>query len=479
MNKSKPRWEIKYEEYLSEEPIADKIAKLEENKKMALDNLEKEIEELKSEKVTGDFKTREEYEKAVENHTKLIEDKENELNGKKDGKDEKLEGYKNFEKNKDKIKNIYEYRQGLEAKLEKIENSRKELADKKIEFEKNEEILKEQEGRLDKLLEEINGNPKAADIEEKNEDLDITVNVIKNLKNKSNTLQTELKGLEEINGKLEPNADMYERRIAKCNMIAAGLMKGKELGDIELKVDEGRYTDQTGELGSKIQNYKEIDEVDKAKDDVVLKFVDAKEDVKDVDDKEIKEDEEEIANKEGKEDEDNKNLVAVGRISLFTRIKNFFKKIGNKISTKVKEAFAEDEIDDAIEKDSDDVSEGFASHFKDDVEEIKESTGKEISGESKGGMENHFSDEEKDSTDMNVSDKSKDDIENEILKGITNYGEKTFREKLQEYSQKEARKRYEESKLNAANEYAEKYGGRYEHQDGATATKENDDNERE
>ena len=66
MGGNKPRWEIKYEKYLSEEPVKDKIAKLTRSQKTKITKLSKEIETLKSEKVVGDFKTREEYEKALE-----------------------------------------------------------------------------------------------------------------------------------------------------------------------------------------------------------------------------------------------------------------------------------------------------------------------------------------------------------------------------------------------------------------------------
>ena len=131
MEEKKPRWEVKYDKYLSEEPISEKIANIEKTTKnniskikrsttTAVKKLQTEIENLKNEKVTGNFKTREEYEQAVASHEALISSKENEITELKNKSqaeiediknnsdtNKELQGYKNYEKNKDKIKNIF------------------------------------------------------------------------------------------------------------------------------------------------------------------------------------------------------------------------------------------------------------------------------------------------------------------------------------------------------------------------------------
>ena len=58
---AKPKWEIKYERILSENPTAEKIKELKE-----------EIKKMQSGKVTGTFKSKEEYEKALATRDKRI-----------------------------------------------------------------------------------------------------------------------------------------------------------------------------------------------------------------------------------------------------------------------------------------------------------------------------------------------------------------------------------------------------------------------
>ena len=99
MKESKPRWEKKYEEYTSQ---SAKYAKMKRDLKI-----------LKEGKVTGDFKTKEEYQEAVDKRAKKIEEYEKEV-----------KGYENFKKNKEKIQNILEYRNELIEKLEKLPKAR-------------------------------------------------------------------------------------------------------------------------------------------------------------------------------------------------------------------------------------------------------------------------------------------------------------------------------------------------------------------
>ena len=57
MSENKPRWEVKYEKLLAEEPITNKI---------------KELQDEINADVTGDFKNQEEYRKAVVEHKNKI-----------------------------------------------------------------------------------------------------------------------------------------------------------------------------------------------------------------------------------------------------------------------------------------------------------------------------------------------------------------------------------------------------------------------
>lgn len=195
---NKPRWEAKYEKMLNQEPVSEKIAKLKE-----------EIENTKRNEV-GTFKTKEEYQEALrEAKFKLPE------------QEAQLQAYENYEKNKTKIANILAYRKELEKQLENNPVVK--------EIEKNSKILEEQKKRANELMAKMQKS--GIDENEHNElqeDLDITQAVIRNLNERDKILQADPANKEK---------EMCERRIAKCNLIAANLLKGKNLEDIQIKIE--------------------------------------------------------------------------------------------------------------------------------------------------------------------------------------------------------------------------------------------------
>ena len=195
---NKPRWEAKYEKMLNQEPVSEKIAKLKE-----------EIANIKRGEV-GNFKTKEDYDKAFVEARKELPNKEKEL-----------ANYENYEKNKTKIANILAYRKELEKELENNPVAK--------EMEKNSKILEEQKKRANELMAKMQKS--GIDENEHNElqeDLDITQAVIRNLNERDKILQADPANKEK---------EMCERRIAKCNLIAANLLKGKNLEDIKIRIE--------------------------------------------------------------------------------------------------------------------------------------------------------------------------------------------------------------------------------------------------
>lgn len=199
---NKPRWEAKYEKMLNQEPVSEKIAKLKE-----------EIENTKRNEV-GTFKTKKEYQDALrEAKLKLPE------------QEAQLQDYENYEKNKTKIANILAYRKELEKQLEKqLENNPVVK-----EIEKNSKILEEQKKRANELMAKMqkSGIDKS-EYNDLQEDLEITQAVIRNLDERNESLKTSSDNKEK---------EICERKIAKCNLIAANLLKGKNLEDIQIKIE--------------------------------------------------------------------------------------------------------------------------------------------------------------------------------------------------------------------------------------------------
>lgn len=362
MEEKKPRWEVKYEKFLSEEPIADKI------------------KALKAEKVKGDFKTKEEYENAKSEH-------ENEI-----------KTYENFEKNKDKIKNLLEYRKMLESKLAKLpKDNTEQLATKKQEQAEIEEKINKYQEEIADIKKELK-----QDMPEENKQILLMTLKIKQdsmgeLQDKQGKLDREVSTLE-AEGKIsDKDADkraVYERRIAKCNIMAANLLKGKELGDFEVKVTPNDKKFKSPELDKKVKDARKEKEyiLDPKTGELIPKDISL----------------------EREDEEVGTDLTEVSEFAKkhprLAKIGNFFKKIANIF--KKKDGTVEDR----------------------ETVEMREKIIEEVQAE-----------------------KDEDAFLNKVA-------QKGFKQTLRE--------EYEQNKKEAANAYAEKYGGRYEKQDGATAKKE-------
>lgn len=361
MGEKKPRWEVKYEKFLSEEPIADKI------------------KALKAEKVKGDFKTKEEYENAKSEH-------ENEI-----------KTYENFEKNKDKIKNLLEYRKMLESKLAKLpKDNTEQLATKKQEQAEIETKINEYQEQIADIKKEL----KQEMPEENKQILLMTLKIKQDsmgeLQDKQGKLDREVSTLEAEGKITDKEADkraVYERRIAKCNIMAANLLKGKELGDFEVKVTPNDKKFTSSELDKEVKKARKEKEyiLDPKTGELIPKDIS------------LEREDEEVGTDLAEVSEFAKKHPRLAKIG------NFFKKIANVF--KKKDGNIEDrETAEMREKIIDEVQE----------------------------------------------EKDEDAFLNKVA-------QKGFKETLRET--------YEQNKQKAANEYSEKYGGKYEKQDGATAKK--------
>lgn len=236
---SKSRWEVKFERYMSEEPVSEKI-----------ESLSRKIEEMKNGKIKGEFKTKEEYETAKSKRDGDIGKLENEL-----------KGYKNYEKNKDKIKNIYEYRKNLQGKLEKLPKDRSKQIQGEYEYldeaKKQLTTTGEECDRLSSEIDELNAKLKNAkdgeketikeEIAKKREALGVAQDKQTELMKKipaAQELLDKLKAEDKEFDKYRNKRETYERKIAKCNIIAANLLKGRDIDDIDLSVEsrDSRFT---------------------------------------------------------------------------------------------------------------------------------------------------------------------------------------------------------------------------------------------
>ncbi len=353
---NKPRWEAKYEKMLNQEPVSEKIAKLKE-----------EIGNTKRNEV-GTFKTKEEYQDALrEAKLKLPE------------QEAQLQDYENYEKNKTKIANILAYRKELEKQLENNPVVK--------EIEKNSKILEEQKKRANELMAKMQKS--GIDENEHNElqeDLDITQAVIRNLNERDKILQADPANKEK---------EICERKIAKCNLIAANLLKGKNLEDIQIKIEPSSKT-----------------------------FTEAKN------------------NEKANTNEKAGYLVNVSEFAekhpRLARIAGFFKNGFSSIKNRIAKVFA----GKGKEKTEQSISDKEMEEVREIIRSAREAKKAEI----------------------------KQSREDQLLSYIAEYGkedgEKAFRDSL--------RVELEDKKKAAANSYAEKYGGRYENQDGATHKKDDE-----
>lgn len=414
---NKPRWEKRYEELVAEEPVAEKIEKIKE-----------EIENVKRNEV-GTFKTKEEYQEALrEAKFKLPE------------QEAQLQAYENYEKNKEKIKNIYEYRKILENKLAKLPKSKKrEIEDKNKELSENNTKTQEISNKVDELLAKINSG-KLTSVERAATEVELqnTLQAEKLLKEKSSDLDNEIKKLniEENSSNLDEvvaEREKYERKIAKCNLIAANLLKGKDLEDIQIKIEP------SNKVFKQQKNTKEQAQEPEKQENATEKQEKAPKEGE-LSDPEIIDDEQENA----KTNYPAKLEDFATRHPRLAKIAEFFKNGYNNIKDRITKIFAK--------KDENIVA-----------QDANTKADKEPEQEADKQQEPEIDEKYMEEVKQAIKEVRDNKNEDELLKHIANDGhEKTFRDHLKV------------NKLIATNEYAEKYGGRYENQDGATHKKDDE-----
>lgn len=433
---NKPRWEAKYEKMLKQEPVSEKITKLKE-----------EIERTKMNEV-GTFKTKEEYQDALR-EAKLKLPKQ----------EAQLQDYENYEKNKEKIKNIYEYRKILENKLAKLPKSQKrEIEDKNKELNENNAKTQEISNKVDELLAKINSG-KLTSVERAATEVELqnTLQTEKLLKEKSSNLDNEIKKLniEEEKANLDEivaEREKYERKIAKCNLIAANLLKGKDLEDIQIKIEPSNKV---------FKQQKTTQEYEKQEDASQEQLEEPKKQEKAPKEGELGEPE--IIDDEQENYPANLEDFAIRHPKL-AKIAEFFKDGFNNIKDKVAKVFAKKDKNEVVQ----DSNEKADNELEQEVDEQQEQTvDKETEQEVNEQQEQKTDEKYMEEVKQAIKEIRENKNEDELLKHIANDGhEKTFKEHLRV------------NKLIAANNYAEKYGRQYEKQDGATHKKDESEQNR-
>lgn len=467
---SEPRWETKYKKLLGKEPVDKRITEL-----------SRRIQSLKDWKNIGEFKTKEEYEAAKSKKDNAIAEFEKEL-----------EDYKNYEKNKDKIANILEYRNKLQEKLEKLsaetkgklegkktelENKKKEVADKKKELEGKKKEIADKKKELESKKNSIEELRKQCDeYQAKVEGLQKKIKAAKSADEKTNLeqelnearktfgevqdkqidtfkevqeaekqipelekqvpelekqipelekqvpeLENTIKEIENPENKVSTKKAEYERKIAKCNIIAANLLKGKELGEFDLKVEEGRFTSKAGRVSEKGDTGRSESSTTPPKREPKTEGA------------ELSEEETEASNGELSMTE---TSDFAKKFPVFARIGNWFKNIKNRFMS-------------------------FVNKNKEEREEVPE----EVVAEVPETVAEVTDNERNAANILDLFEKIENDekSEDEMLAEIAKNGHKKYIENLRV-----------ETKMKAVNKLAKKYGGAYEKQDGATAKKKDD-----
>lgn len=451
MSENKPRWEKKYEEY--------------KNEGAKYENIKAELETLKEGKVTGDFKTKQEYQNAVEDRNKDIAEKE-----------KQVKGYENFKKNRSKIAHILKYRNDLIKEMNDLPR------DTRQEFENKKKELDARESRIAQYQNEIEDIKNQLKQELPDEEKQILLFTLKTKMDSMEILQTEqgklereVADLEKIGKDFDENAEakkkIYERRIEKCDSIARQLLNGVDIENVEPKsysADE-KLTSPDGKLPAEVEKAREAREAEKTIEE----------------EKEVKPAENINAEPEVVENNTLARINSfVNKYPWLAKISNFFKNIKDKLVSR----FKKDEIEnkEIVAKAVKEYKENEENNL--DIEEfleetlVKDKTAEEklVKGEDKTVEENTNSTDKTEQNDIinKAVEEIEDNKENEELKEIAKKGaSRVFREKyaaevkIAEEHKKEVANRYAEAKKEAANKYAKTYGGRYENQDGATVKK--------
>ena len=411
----RPRWEIKYELYKTEGEKFEKI--------------KAEIEELKNATVTA--RTIEEFENAKIKQKKEIMNKMNQV-----------KEYNIFKKFESKIDNILEYRKDLEKRLDSLpRDTRQELENKnkekealmqtvtlyQKEIENMEKMLKQQQSDEYKKL-------VAFALKDRKETME-------KIQERQLELDNEISELQEAGKNFNETAEnqkiMLERKIAKCNIIAANLLKGKDIGEFSLNVNDGKqkYTAQNNNMKKEIEASKYPNAKITEQADNNLNVREAK-----------------------PTSMQNSQANAIAKVEDFSqkhpklaKVMNFFKDLKNKLVSKISTKGLKDEEVEAEVKNT--VKEEMDDDFYKKYDKVFEGrkTKQQTLEKQQPQEQNNFESEE-----------------DKLLWEITEKGKnKTFRDRLKT------------SRTVSANNYAEKFGGIYEKQDGATYKKHEEQPEQE
>ncbi len=251
MEEKKPRWEVKYEHFVDKESsIKIERSLKQENIKLWKEQLGRMEEQASNPDGSIDMV------KLAKKRTEIAETEASLANDYKD--------FEIYEKNKKQLKNIYDYKKELAGKVKNIEDKyikqnsetqerRSKLEDKKNEIEKAKANIEKQEEQIDSMLKTINSMPDGEERATNTSKLQKVTSANMKAKQKlekmqqeytieDNQFMTDVSKNRQAAHKDEELLDKYKRRITKCNIIGAGLMKGKDLKDIDLDEKQEKPT---------------------------------------------------------------------------------------------------------------------------------------------------------------------------------------------------------------------------------------------
>ena len=394
-------------------------------------------------------KNQKKWEKEFEKFSRgEFDDRYNELSDKISNKTctkDELKEFKRLDlvkKNLPKVKNIMEYRDKLNHEREIIDGELKRREEARNLNKERADLEKENADLLLKI-DEINSKLKSKDLSEEDRkklENDKKQNIEKRNKNNEKFLDNQQKMENNLSGdnkymakisdkELEEEKVLRSTKISKCNMACNNLMQGKSWEAIEVKLDN--WENYKGKKGQAEELKNSVEHAETNRED------NSQRNENDSEDKETSK--EQVEELKGKEVKEEKALVEYKSFSerhpILAKIP-FLAKIADKLNkSKNEKAVQENENN---EKQNDEV-----------INDVAESLGKEV-----GKIIDEDSKEEK-----NQNEEFK-----KYLKDIADKGMDGIKKERME----RARVLLAQNKVDKANEYAEKYGSRYNEQDGAS-----------
>ena len=382
-------------------------------------------------------KNQKKWEKEFEKFSRgEFDDRYNELSDKISNKTctkDELKEFKRLDlvkKNLTKVKNIMEYRDKLNHEREIIEGEIKRRQEARNLNKEKEDLEKE---NADLLLEmdEINSKLKQKDLSEEDRkklENDKKQSIEKRNKNNEKFLDNQQKMENNLSGdnkymakisdkELEEEKVLRSTKISKCNMACNNLMQGKSWEAIEVKLDNWEnYKGKKGQV-DKLKNSIE-------KDNALKENV--SQDKDEQNEKQVDQEKEENLPVVYKSFSEKHPILA--KIPFLAKIAD---KLNKKKNIQIKENKDREENND----------------LKDMESKIAEEVGKIIDENNKENIEKNENNEFKNYL-KEIADKGMDGIKKEKLE--------------------KAKETLAQNKINSANKSAEKYGGRYNEQDGAS-----------